>query len=453
MAARDALGRPNFFGGNTVRPTTYAKGPNGQISVGGVRMQDLAAKYGTPLYVLDYETLVRQMTAYRVALSQMDPPGHAHYAGKAFLCQAMASLVQEQGLGLDVVSGGELATALKAGVDPAHILFHGNVKSRQEIQMALEQGVGRLVVDSLDELRRINAMAGDRGLKASILLRITPGIDAHTHDFIRTGHFDSKFGFGLSEGIADHAVEEALGSDHLRLEGFHAHIGSQILESAPFIANAEALLGFSRAWYDKAGFWPSVLDLGGGIGVKYGPHDVPPSLHPMVRQVDALVRQMTPPGQSRPQIILEPGRSIVAEAGLTIYSVEAVKTVAGGHTYVAVDGGMGDNIRPALYQASYGAELDAKPEFLPMKPVTIAGRYCESGDILIHEALLAEPLTGDRLVVWGTGAYNYAMASTYNRVPRPAVVAVRDGQSAVWVERESYEDLMRLDRSLDSGIN
>lgn len=434
-----------------MRPTTYIKSPNGQISVGGMLLQDLAASFGTPLYVLDYETLVGRMSAYREALSHMDPPGHAHYAGKAFLCQAMASLVQQQGLGLDVVSGGELATALKAGVDPAHILFHGNVKSRQEIRMALDHGVGRLVVDSLDELRRINAMAGDRGSKASILLRITPGIDAHTHDFIRTGHFDSKFGFGLTEGLADQAVDEALASDHLHLEGFHAHIGSQILESAPFIANAEALLTFSRTWYDKCGFWPQVLDLGGGVGVKYGPTDAPPSLEPMIRQVDALVRQMTPPGQFRPQIILEPGRSIVAEAGLTIYTVEAVKTVAGNHTYVAVDGGMGDNIRPALYQAVYGAELDAKAESEPKRSVTVAGRYCESGDILIPDAELAEPMTGDRLVVWGTGAYNYAMASTYNRVPRPAVVMVRDGHAAVWVERESYDDVMRLDHPLDSG--
>ncbi|MCY0899458.1 MAG: diaminopimelate decarboxylase [Firmicutes bacterium] len=432
-----------------MRPDTYMKSSNGQISIGGVDLQDLAKTYGTPLYVLDYHTLHQRMCRFQEAMASLHVPGQVMYAGKAFLCRAMAELVAREGLGLDVVSGGELVTALTAGMDPQRIVFHGNVKTREEIRLALTHHVGEIVVDSLDELRRIDQMARELGMVASILLRLTPGIEAHTHEFIRTGQFDSKFGFALKEGIADEAVSVALDMSHVRLDGFHAHIGSQILEGEPFVANAQALLAYSRSWWERARFWPRYLDLGGGFGVRYQPEDRPPELESLLARVKDTLMEYTPEGATPPELWLEPGRSIVSEAGCTLYTIEAVKHVVDEKVYVAVDGGMGDNIRPALYQAKYAAEVAGKPENRPEQVVTVAGRYCESGDILIKDALLRDPQVGDLLVVWGTGAYNYSMASTYNRVPRPAVVLVHDGDVSLWVERESWEDLMRQDRPLD----
>ncbi|MCY0877631.1 MAG: diaminopimelate decarboxylase [Firmicutes bacterium] len=432
-----------------MRPDSYRKLPNGQIEIGGVSLKALAATYGTPLYILDYQTLIDRMRRFRDALAGLNFRGRVMYAGKAFLCRAMVELVASEGLGLDVVSGGELTTALRAGMDPGRIVFHGNVKTREEMALALTHRVGAIVVDSLDELRRLDEMARERSAVAPILLRLTPGIEAHTHEFIRTGQFDSKFGFALKDGIADEAVSMALDLSHVRLEGFHAHIGSQILEAEPFVANAEALLQFSRGWWERTGFWPQVLDVGGGFGVRYQAQDEPPEVEPLLRRVQEAFQRLTPPGEDVPELWLEPGRSIVAEAGCTLYTIESVKQVVDEKVYVAVDGGMGDNIRPALYQAAYTAEVDGKPETSALRTVTVAGRYCESGDILIKDARLADPNVDDLLVVWGTGAYNYAMASTYNRVPRPAVVLVHDGEAFVWVERESWDDLVRLDRPLN----
>ncbi|NMP22433.1 diaminopimelate decarboxylase [Sulfobacillus harzensis] len=431
-----------------MRPDTYTKNPDGSIAIGGISLQDLAREFGTPLYILDYASIVRRMQHYRDALQSMRPAGRAAYAGKAFLCRAMVEVVQQQGLMLDVVSGGELFTALKAGFPAEQIIFHGNVKTDEELELGLTAGVGQFVVDSLSELERLDRLARRFSRQAPVLLRITPGIDAHTHDFIRTGHFDSKFGFGLADDIADQAMELALASEHVTTNGFHAHIGSQILETDPFVANAEALLRFSRRWHERAGFWPRVLDIGGGIGVRYDETDTPPVLDVIVQRVERALEALTPPDLEPPQVIMEPGRSIVAEAGATLYTVEAEKTVAGGKMYVAVDGGMGDNIRPALYQARYGAEVDGKRDDAPDCVATLAGRYCESGDILIEGASLKRPQVGDLVAVWATGAYNYSMASTYNRVPRPAVVAVYEGTADLWVERETWEDVMRLDKPL-----
>ncbi|MCL5115673.1 MAG: diaminopimelate decarboxylase [Firmicutes bacterium] len=433
-----------------MRPDTFQQTSSGHISIGGVPVSTLAEKFGTPLYVLDYDTMVHRMQEYRNALAQLQPAGWACYAGKAFLCRAMVELVAQEGLGLDVVSGGELYTALQAGFDPKNILFHGNVKTAAELRFGLEAGVGQFVVDSLDELDRLNRIADEMGRTAPVLLRLTPGIDAHTHDFIRTGQFDSKFGFGIGDGIADEAVRRALAAERIQLNGFHAHIGSQILEGDPFVANAEALMAFSQRWHQMAGFWPRILDIGGGLGVRYTGGEEPPQLAHILRRIQGLLTEATPPGAAVPKILMEPGRSIVAEAGVTLYTVEAVKTVVGGKVYVAVDGGMGDNIRPALYQAQYAASLDGKPESTPPSAVTVAGRYCESGDILLSGVPLADPQVGDRLIVWATGAYNYSMASTYNRVPRPAVVVVRDGEVSRWVERERWEDVTRLDLPLNA---
>ncbi|MDA8193294.1 MAG: diaminopimelate decarboxylase [Thermaerobacter sp.] len=429
-----------------MRPDTLEVNSRGVIRVGGIDVVQLAEEYGTPLYVLDYRTLRRYARQYRDMLAELSPPGVACYAGKAHLSVALAGFLQHEGLGLDVVSGGELYTALTAGFNPGRIVFHGNLKTEDEIRAGLEARVGYFVVDSLDELQLLGQLARARGVSQRVLLRLTPGIEAHTHEFIRTGQFDSKFGFGVAEGIADRAVAAALATAGVSLAGFHAHIGSQILEEDPFLANAEVLLTYSRHWQRARGWWPEVLDLGGGFGVRYQPEDDPPALERIMAGLRRQLRVGTPAGVAPPQIFLEPGRSIVAEAGITIYTVGATKTVPGDKRYVAVDGGMGDNIRPALYQARYQAIVDGKDPDGPREIVTVAGRYCESGDILVRDVELPPMVAGDRLVVLGTGAYNYAMASNYNRVPRPPVVVVKDGEARVWVQRESWADLTRLDR-------
>ncbi|MBX5466573.1 MAG: diaminopimelate decarboxylase [Firmicutes bacterium] len=424
---------------------TWRRDDAHRIWIGGVSVAELVETFGTPLYVMDYATVVDRLGRYQAALAACDPPGLPYYAGKAFLCRALAGLLEERGVGLDVVSGGELATALAGGFDPRRILFHGNVKTRDEIAYGLAQGVGLWAVDSLDELALLDQMAGAAGVKAAIVLRLTPGIEAHTHAFIRTGQFDTKFGLAMAAGIAEGAVDAALAAPHLDLVGYHAHIGSQILEVEPFLANLERLLGFARDQYQRLGFWPEVLDVGGGLGVRYTPEDDPPPLEVVVEGMRELLRQWTPPDRSPPRLYMEPGRSVVAEAGVTLYRVGAIKTVPSGRRYLAVDGGMGDNIRPALYQAPYRAEVDGKVG--EAVAATLAGRYCESGDILIAEQQWpADVAVGDVVAVLGTGAYNYTMASNYNRVPRPPVVAVREGQARVWVEGERWEDLYRLDR-------
>lgn len=414
--------------------------------VGGVPLDELAARFGTPLYVMDVATIRERLAAWREALGD---GGRVYYAGKAFLCRAMAELVQAEGVGLDVVSGGELTTALLAGVPPADIVLHGNVKTRAELELAVDTGVGRVVVDSLEELPLLDELATRAGRRVAILLRLTPGIEAHTHEFIRTGQFDSKFGFATVGETADEAVRAALGYAGIRLVGLHAHIGSQILDVDPFAANAEALLRFARRQYDLHGWWPEEIDIGGGLGVSYEPGEDPPTPEAVVRAVRERVAELVPPDRSWPVLSVEPGRSVAADAGVTLYRVGVKKRVPGGRTYVAVDGGMGDNIRPALYQARYTAEPVGPPR-PGREVVTVAGRYCESGDLLLRDAALPRLEPGDLLAVFTTGAYTYAMASTYNRVPRPAVVAVDRATVQVWVERETWADLARYDRPFAS---
>ncbi len=430
--------------GDGMFPITYRMDEHHHIFIGGMSVRDLAECYGTPLYVLDYATMLGRIRQFQGALDEMMPPGHAFYAGKAFLCTAMAGFLNDQGWGLDVVSGGELYTALQAGFDMTKIVFHGNVKTQEEIEAALRYGVGYVVADSLDELVLLNETARRLDKEAPVLLRLTPGIEAHTHAFIQTGQFDSKFGFAMKDGIHEEAVDAALSYSHIKLKGFHAHIGSQIFDEDPFVHNAERLMSFFGTLWEKRGFWPEVLDIGGGFGVQYTPLDDPPDVTRVLMRVNRTVQAMTPRACQVPLVFIEPGRAIVAEAGVTIYRVHATKTVPGGKHYVAVDGGMGDNIRPALYQAAYSAQVDGKPPE-EMIRYTIAGRYCESGDILIRDVSLSPVEVGDYLVVFGTGAYNYAMSSNYNRVPRPAVVVVSQGRSTPWVKRETYQDLLTQD--------
>ncbi|AUW95446.1 diaminopimelate decarboxylase [Sulfobacillus thermotolerans] len=425
-------------------PDTYTIDDRYHISIGGLPIRQLAQEFGTPLYVLDYETLRHRIRSFQQALQDMNPPGQAFYAGKAFLTKAMAGFLEQQHMGLDVVSGGELYTALEGGMNPSRIIFHGNVKTDEEIRFGLLRGVGYFVVDSLAELEAISRIAKEVDKPAPILLRLTPGIEAHTHAFIQTGQFDSKFGFAMQDGIHEVALQRALTLPYLELKGFHAHIGSQIFDEDPFVHNAQRLMEFMHDALERYHYWPEVVDIGGGFGVQYGPDDDPPQVSRILARVNDAMQRMTPHGYAVPTVFIEPGRAIVAEAGVTIYQVGATKTVPGGKRYAAVDGGMGDNIRPALYQASYTAQVDGKnPEDRAL--YTIAGRYCESGDILVKDIPLPPIEPGDYVVVFGTGAYNFAMASNYNRVPRPAVVLVYNGQASLWVKRESYEDMAHND--------
>jgi diaminopimelate decarboxylase len=431
------------------QPDTFHRDQDGRLWVGGLPIGELAERFGTPLYVMDVASIRSRWARYQQALEASGAEGRVFYAAKAFWCTAMAQLLEPWGAGLDVVSEGELYTALKAGFPPERIIVHGNAKTPAELRLAVEARVGAVVVDSQDEIAALASLADSRR-PVPVWLRLTPGIEAHTHEFIRTGQFDSKFGLAMADGIAEAARDQVLAAPGLALTGVHAHIGSQVLEVEPFLENARRLMQFCRDSYRDAGFWPRWVNIGGGIGVRYVDGDEPPPVSAVVAGTADILRAMTPSGLAVPQLALEPGRSVVAEAGLTVYRVQATKTVPGGRRYVMVDGGMGDNIRPALYQARYLAAVDA-PRPGPALPVTVAGRYCESGDVLIRDAWLPPVERGDLLVVFATGAYTYAMASVYNRVPRPPVVAVEDGRAAVWVDRESLDDVIRLDRPLGSA--
>ena len=423
-------------------PDTLARGDDQVLTVGGISIPVLAERYGTPLYILDVETIVNRATTWTAAVN---PHGTVYYAGKAFLCTAMVELMDRVGVGVDVVSGGELATALAAGMPPHRLLFHGNVKSATELAAAVSAPGLTVVVDSLEELRALSAAVARRpgSEPLAVLIRVTPGIEPDTHDYVKTGQHGSKFGFPIGEE-AQAAVAEALASPEIALVGYHAHIGSQVLDPAPMAETARRLMRFAVDVRKQMGFWPGVVDVGGGVGVAYQSGADAPNIAQVVQAVVAVVAEETPPTLERPRIAFEPGRSIVADSGLTVYRVEVVKHTPGGPTYCAVDGGMGDNIRPALYGARYTADV-AGPPRSGRTTVTLAGRYCETGDILIRDAALSPVAVGDLVVVYTTGAYTYSMASQYNRVPRPPVVAVWHGQDHLWVRGETFADVRRQD--------
>lgn len=424
-----------------------------RLEIGGCDTVELAEKFGTPLYVMD-EALIREnCRRYRKALAESYPLGEIFYAGKAFLVTAMAALVNEEGLGLDVVSGGELFTAIKAGFPPGDICLHGNNKSSEEILQALEYGVGRIVVDSFSELEELLSLSGKTGKRPVILLRIRPGVEAHTHNYIQTGQEDSKFGFGLQDEDTWRAIRLALQEkEKVDLCGFHCHIGSQIFQVAPFELAVEVMFDFMAEVREKTGFTALQLDLGGGLGIRYTKEDMPPSIEDFVKLISGAVKSAAVKRNfPLPRLLLEPGRSIVGEAGVTLYRVGVIKDIPGIRRFAAIDGGMADNIRPALYQAVYEAALANKAGEEPVEKVAIAGKACESGDILIREVLLPPVKKGDLLAVFATGAYCYAMAGNYNRNPRPAVLFVRDGKANVIVRRETYEDLVRLDQPVQAG--
>lgn len=419
----------------------------GHLTIGGCDTVELAKKYGTPLYVMDEDEIRRNCREFVNSINEnYDGNGMVLYAGKAFLCKEICRICAQEGMGLDVVSGGELHTALSAGFPAERIYFHGNNKTPDELQQAVDSNVGCIVVDNINELERLEETAGRADKKTDILLRIKPGIDAHTHSFIKTGQIDSKFGFALETGEAMQAVKKALSMTHVNLVGVHCHIGSQIFDLDPFELAARVMLEFIAQVKTETGAELGVLNLGGGFGIKYLQTDRPRPYKDYMKKVSAAVKEATAQlGLKMPFILIEPGRSIVGPAGLTLYTVGSVKKIPDVRTYISVDGGMGDSPRYILYQSRYEVVCANKAEKERECTATIAGKCCESGDLIQEWTSVQRVEPGDILAVLATGAYNYSMASNYNRIPRPAVVFVSRGESRIVVRRESYDDLSRND--------
>lgn len=427
-----------------LKPITLKTNDNGNLSIGGCDLTELAEKYGTPLYVLDEETIRAVCRDYKKAFSKYKKV-RMMYASKALCTMGTSVLISSEGFGFDVVSGGEIYTLHKAGIDMSNVLFNGNNKSIDELNLALDLGVGRISVDNFLELSLLNELAKSKNLVANILLRITPGIECHTHEYIQTGHLDSKFGFDLTQ--IDEAVDLILNTySNLKLHGLHAHIGSQIFETKVYHDEIEILIKELSRLDEKFNLKLDEINIGGGLGVKYTEKDVPPSTYEIA---DVIINSLNENIQKYkiepPTVFLEPGRSVISTAGVTLYTLGSSKQVPQGKKYVAVDGGMADNIRPAMYEAEYIAQIANKPDFELSQNVTIAGRFCESGDILIKDINLPEIEEGDILCVFNTGAYNYSMASNYNRVQKPAMVLVNNSQSDIIVNRETLEDLISKD--------
>lgn len=427
-----------------LKPITLKTNDNGNLSIGGCDLTELAEKYGTPLYVLDEETIRAICRDYKKAFSKYEKV-RMMYASKALCTMGTSVLISSEGFGFDVVSGGEIYTLHKAGIDMSNVLFNGNNKSIDELNLALDLGVGRISVDNFLELSLLNELAKSKNLVANILLRITPGIECHTHEYIQTGHLDSKFGFDLTQ--IDEAVDLILNTySNLKLHGLHAHIGSQIFETKVYHDEIEILIKELSRLDEKFNLKLDEINIGGGLGVKYTEKDVPPSTYEIANVIiNSLNENIQKYGIEPPTVFLEPGRSVISTAGVTLYTLGSSKQVPQGKKYVAVDGGMADNIRPAMYEAEYIAQIVNKPDFELSQNVTIAGRFCESGDILIKDINLPEIEEGDILCVFNTGAYNYSMASNYNRVQKPAMVLVNNSQSDIIVNRETLEDLISKD--------
>ncbi len=419
----------------------------GHLCLAGADVVSLANEHGTPLMILDEARVRENFAAYKRAMREaFGADSYPLYASKAFSCKYIYRIAKEEGVGVDLVSSGELYTAAQAGFDLSKAFLHGNNKTDADIEYAVSCGVGHFVADNLDEIAKLDEIAGKKGVVQPLLLRLTPGIDPHTHAAIATGKVDSKFGLAIETGQADEAVAFTLGKRNLRLDGFHCHIGSQIFDVKPFCDAARLMINYLAQIKQKTGFDAKILNLGGGFGVRYiesQPHiDVAAFIRAIAKFVDEEIRQT---GIVRPQIVMEPGRSIVADSTLTVYSVGGVKQIPGFKNYVSVDGGMPDNPRYALYGSDYTVclanRMKEKADFV----CTVAGRCCESGDLLQENVELPLPKRGDYLAVLVTGAYNYSMASNYNRIPRPAVIGVKDGATFPILKRETFEDVARLD--------
>ncbi|PIC71930.1 diaminopimelate decarboxylase [Sporosarcina sp. P16b] len=430
---------------------TQAVNENGHLTIGGVDVSELATQYGTPVMVYDTELFKERAQAFKEMFEKKDIKAQVAYASKAFSSIAIYQLAEQQGLSLDVVSGGELYTAVAAGFPRERIHFHGNNKSREELVYAFEEKIGCIVVDNFLEIDMIKEIADERKQTMNVLIRVTPGIEAHTHDYITTGQEDSKFGFDLKNGQTNQAFLALHDHQYIHFLGMHCHIGSQIFETDAFKFAAEVLMERMVEWRKNYQFICPVLNLGGGFGIRYTEEDTPLEPAVYVEEMADVVKKMAEEYEYPiPEIWIEPGRSLVGDAGTTIYSAGSTKVVPGVRTYVAVDGGMSDNIRPALYDAHYSSALANRMNEPHDQQWTVAGKCCESGDKLIEKAHLPNVETGDLLAVFCTGAYTYSMASNYNRLPRPAVVFVEKGQHQLVVRRETYEDIIKLDLPLQS---
>jgi len=434
-------------------PVTAKIDQRGMLSVGGLSMRQIKEKYGTPVYVMDIATIKQQCRSYRESFGFSDLDSEIIYASKAFASIASCQLIAREGLSIDVSTGGELYIALASGFDPKKIYFHGNNKSVQEIAYGLENNVGCFIVDNFDELELLARLAARQGKKQKICLRITPGIKASTHEYIQTGKIESKFGFGIHGSVAMEAVKAALGYGSLELVGLHSHIGSQIFNLSSYEKLIDVLLKFLKGV--KAGLGVDIYDIniGGGLGIQYTREDKPPTISQFSQVVhDAVKRYSRKHGVGVKKIYLEPGRSIVGNAGITLYEAGAIKQIPHVKNYIAVDGGMSDNIRAILYQAKYEAFLAERMNDKPAgKIYTIVGKHCESGDVLIEGIDLPIVNKGDLIAITATGAYCYAMASNYNGQPKSAVVAVEDSKSWVWIKRQQYSDLISGNRKLYEG--
>jgi diaminopimelate decarboxylase len=424
-------------------PAATTVAADGAVAIGGVSLLEIAREFGTPCYVYDEAELRNRCRAYVARFG-----AGAAYASKAFLCTAMAKLVCEEGMHIDVATGGELYVALRAGFPPDRIVFHGNNKSVAELRTAIEQGVGRIVVDSDDEIQRLEDLVATGLAPPRVMVRVKPGVEAHTHEYIETGTEDSKFGFSLESGEALAAAQRVVGRGALQFSGLHCHIGSHVFRLDSFERAVEKMVGLVQAVEQATGAPVDELNIGGGLGVRYLTDDAPPTIDEYATVVlESVAKALDAAGvQSRPLLMTEPGRSIAGPAGLTLYTVGTIKPIAGVRTYVAVDGGMSDNPRPVTYDAQYEAFLPGRADAERPLTVTIAGKHCEQGDVIVRDAHLPGDLAvGDILATPVTGAYGHSMASNYNKVTRPPVIFVRDGHARVVIRREEYEDLVRLD--------
>ncbi|MBQ1052560.1 diaminopimelate decarboxylase [Micromonospora sp. C51] len=424
-------------------PRNVTRRTDGALTVAGLGVRDIAAEFGTPVYVLDEDDLRSRCRDFQAAFPDED----IYYAGKAFLCRAVVRMIAEEGMFLDVCSGGELAVALAGGMPPERIGFHGNNKSVAELTRALDVGVGRIIVDSFHEIDRLTALARERGVRPRVLIRVTVGVEAHTHEFIATAHEDQKFGFSLAGGAALSAALRVLDEGVLELRGLHSHIGSQIFDTSGFEVSARRVLALQAQIRDARGVELPELDLGGGFGIAYTSQDDPAAPHDLAKRLRKIVdSECAAERLVTPHLSIEPGRAIVGPAVFTLYEVGTVKDVDGIRTYVSVDGGMSDNIRTALYDASYSATLASRGSVAGPMLARVVGKHCESGDIVVKDEFLpADVQPGDLVAVPGTGAYCRSMASNYNHVPRPGVVAVRNGRARLIVRPETEEDLLALD--------
>ena len=415
-----------------------------ELYVGGVKASALSKEYGTPLYVIDEELVRSNCRRYYNAMKCEERGNRVTYAGKAFINMSMCNLVNEENLYLDVVSGGELYTAYKAGFPLERIYFHGNNKSDYEIDLGVRLGIGRFIVDNIHELEVLNSIAQEYGRVQKVYLRITPGVEAHTHEYIKTGQLDSKFGFPVIGDTVYDAIKRAMELEYIELNGLHCHIGSQIFDLEPFEDTTEIMLNLINDIKETLGYEIKELDLGGGFGIYYTEGDKPKEIEEycsvIINKADEICRKLN---MNVPILSIEPGRSIVGNAGLTLYTVGAIKEIPNIRKYVSVDGGMSDNIRPALYSANYESLIANRVFDNSKEIVTVAGKCCESGDVLLNSIEMPRMETGDILAIMSTGAYGHSMANNYNRIPKAAVVSVSNGISKVMCKRETYEDLLR----------